>query len=66
MMMMKIMVGVKPSGNLLPNIGKLLLVLGVQLTKVVADLLIFNHQLTIFCVINIIFIIIIFIIVVIT
>ena len=31
---------IKPSCNLLPHIGKLMLVIGVQLLKIVADLLI--------------------------
>ena len=34
----------KPSGNLFPNICKLLLVLGVKLLKVVADLLKYFQQ----------------------
>ena len=36
--------GLQPSSDLLPNVGKLLLVLSVQLLKVVADLLRFHHQ----------------------
>ena len=54
------MVVVKPSSNLLPNIGKLLLVLCVQLLKVVADLL--GYQIIIIIVITIIVVIVVIII----
>ena len=37
--------GLQPCSDLPPNVGKLLLVLSVQLLKVVADLLRCHHQL---------------------
>ena len=55
--------GLQPCSDLPPNVGKLLLVLFVQLLKVVADLLRYHHQFIFIIVIAIFAIVIIFVVI---